>query len=104
MNMTNNESEAVFNAFDNFQNNPTVNLLEFVSPMIVTAWAKTDDKSDFTFTIFNSDDDNELNIDEFSIIVKCFTNGFRRWAYLTPLNDDQLLPLAKMLFEKIDTD
>lgn len=34
--------------------------------------------------------------------MKCFVNGFRRWAKKVPLHDDELLPLAKMLFEKID--
>lgn len=70
--------------------------------MIVTAWGETEDKYEFTFTLFNSDDDESLSIDEFSVIVKCFVNGFRRWAKKMPLQDDELLPLAKMLFEKID--
>jgi hypothetical protein len=60
------------------------------------------DKQEFTFTLYNSDDDESLSIDEFSVIVKCFVNGFRRWAHKRPLTDDELLPLSKMLFEKID--
>lgn len=72
--------------------------------MIVSAWANTEDKYEFTFTLYNSDEDDSLNIDEFTIIVKCFLNGFRRWAHKRPLSDDELLPLAKMLFEKIDID
>mmetsp|Transcript_55216 Transcript_55216/g.120347 ORF Transcript_55216/g.120347 Transcript_55216/m.120347 type:complete len:99 (+) Transcript_55216:358-654(+) len=72
--------------------------------MIVSAWANTDDKYEFTFTLYNSDEDDSLNIEEFSIIVKCFVNGFRRYAHKRPLSDDELLPLAKMLFEKIDID
>jgi len=72
--------------------------------MIVTSWAKTDDKYEFTFTLFNSDEDDCLNLEEFSIIVKCFVNGFRRWAHKRPLTDEELIPLSKMLFEKIDID
>ena len=44
MNVTHNEAEAIYNAFDNYQNNSRINLLEFVSPMIVTAWGETEDK------------------------------------------------------------
>lgn len=41
-------------------------------------------------------------MDEFSIIVKCFVNGFRRWANQPTISDEELVPLANMLYEKVD--